>query len=314
MHLFKKNTAQPSVGIPRGLPYHRFGVLWQGFFKALQVPYKVSAPTTAKTLEAGTDRSTDETCLAMKLYLGHVDSLVGKCDRILVPRVSNFGRNRVMCPRFEALYDVVRNIYRESGQEFLTYEVDLIHGISEEDGFVRLGKELGFSAKESKRAYQAAKKEEKEAQSKLSREEGMRLKTPGLKVLLVGHSYVLEDAYIGAPIADFLQRNEVQLISAAVGDREGALKYSQVFSPTCKWEMNRELLGNLALKRKLADGMILLSTFPCGSDAMVNDLVVRQLEGVPVLNLVLDSQSGMAGIETRLESFIDIIKFKRGLM
>jgi len=130
----------------------------------------------------------------------------------------------------------------------------------------------------------------------------------------VGHSYVLEDAYIGAPIADFLQRNEVQLISAAVGDREGALKYSQVFSPTCKWEMNRELLGNLALKRKLADGVILLSTFPCGSDAMVNDLVVRQLEGVPVLNLVLDSQSGMAGIETRLESFIDIIKFKRGLM
>lgn len=314
MQLFKKNAELPTVGIPRGLPYHRFGVLWKGFFTALQVPYRVSNPTTMKTLELGTDRSTDETCLAMKLYLGHVDSLVGKCDCLLVPRVSNFGRNRVMCPRFEGLYDMVRNIYRESGQRLLTYEVDALHGISEEDGFVQMGKELGLSAKEARRAYQTAKKEERESQLKLSREEGLQLKVPGLKVLVVGHSYVLEDAYVGAPIVEFLKRNDVQLISAAVGDREGALKYSHVFSPTCKWEMNRELLGNLALKRKLADGIILLSTFPCGSDAMVNDLIIRQLEGVPVLNLVLDSQSGMAGIETRLESFLDIIKFKRGLM
>ena len=33
---------------------------------------------------------------------------------------------------------------------------------------------------------------------------------------------------------------------------------------------------------------------------------------MPILNLVLDSQSGTAGVETRLESFIDIIRFKEG--
>ena len=31
-----------------------------------------------------------------------------------------------------------------------------------------------------------------------------------------------------------------------------------------------------------------------------------------LLNLVLDGQSGTAGVETRLESFIDIIRFKEG--
>ena len=43
---------------------------------------------------------------------------------------------------------------------------------------------------------------------------------------------------------------------------------------------------------------------------MVNELIVRRVKGMPILNLVLDSQSGTAGVETRLESFIDIIRFK----
>ena len=60
------------------------------------------------------------------------------------------------------------------------------------------------------------------------------------------------------------------------------------------------------------DGIILLSAFPCGPDSMVNELIARRVKRVPMLNLVLDSQSGTAGIETRLESFIDIIRFKGG--
>ena len=45
---------------------------------------------------------------------------------------------------------------------------------------------------------------------------------------------------------------------------------------------------------------------------MVNELISRRVRDVPMLNLVLDSQSGTAGVETRLESFVDIIRFKEG--
>ncbi len=45
---------------------------------------------------------------------------------------------------------------------------------------------------------------------------------------------------------------------------------------------------------------------------MVNELIARRVKGIPLLNLVLDSQTGTAGVETRLESFIDIIRFKEG--
>ncbi len=45
---------------------------------------------------------------------------------------------------------------------------------------------------------------------------------------------------------------------------------------------------------------------------MVNDMIIRKFHGIPILNIVLDDQDGTAGLETRLESFIDILKFKGG--
>lgn len=73
-------------------------------------------------------------------------------------------------------------------------------------------------------------------------------------------------------------------------------------------------MGSIATHQNQVDGIILLSAFPCGPDTMVNEVLTRRISGVPLLNLILDEQSGFAGIETRLESFLDIIWFKRGAM
>jgi predicted nucleotide-binding protein (sugar kinase/HSP70/actin superfamily) len=61
------------------------------------------------------------------------------------------------------------------------------------------------------------------------------------------------------------------------------------------------------------DGVILLSVYPCALDSMVNDMLMRKNEmtKIPMLQLTLDAQSGTAGTETRLESFIDIIKMRK---
>ena len=83
-------------------------------------------------------------------------------------------------------------------------------------------------------------------------------------------------------------------------------------SPTLKWEFSRELVGSAFIYRDKIDGIILLSAFPCGPDSMVNEMIIRRFSGKPILNMVLDDQDGTAGVETRLESFIDILKFKGG--
>ena len=308
---------EPSavIGLPRALLYYRYGVLWRAFFTELGLDVVASPPTDRDIMEQGAALAIDEACLSLKIYLGHVAALVGKCDYILVPRVSNFGRHRNMCTRFESTPDLVRNVFRASGQKFLSYEVDeAMAKTDEETAFTELGKTLGFSAKQAKRAYRQAKRTQAATHRLRVQKQEARYKSGGMKVLIAAHSYVIEDPYMGRPITDYLKSAGVIPLRADLADQDTALKRSQALSPTCKWEISREILGGIAQHKDDVDGIILLSAFPCGPDAMVNEIIVRRVSGVPMLNLVLDAQSGTAGVETRLESFIDIIRFKEGTL
>ena len=299
-----------TVGLPRAMLYYRYRTLWRAFFQELGIETVVSAPTDRDILERGTALAIDEACLSLKIYLGHAAALVGKCDYILVPRVSNFDFHRNLCTRFESMPDLVRNVFRNSEQKFLSYEVDELLKKGEEDAFVELGKALGCPVKAAKKAYKQAKKAElSQHKARVQKYEQM-YRREGMKVLIAAHSYVAEDPYMGKAVTDYLKRVGVIPLRADIVDREAALKHSRDLSPTCKWEINREILGGIAIHQNDVDGIILLSAFPCGPDAMVNELITRRVKGVPMLNLVLDSQSGTAGVETRLESFIDIIRFK----
>ena len=71
------------------------------------------------------------------------------------------------------------------------------------------------------------------------------------------------------------------------------------------------MVGAIELYKDKVDGIILMSSFPCGPDSLVNEIILRRVKGIPILNLVLDGQEGSAGLETRLESFVDIIKIKK---
>ena len=301
-----------TIGLPRALLYYRYYALWRTFFQELGMEVAVSAPTDRDILDRGAALAIDEACLSLKIYLGHVAALVGKCDYILVPRVSSFGRHRNMCTRFEALPDLVRNVFRDSGQQFLSYEVDELFKKDEPGAFLELGRSLGHPAKAVKRAYKQAKKAELAHHKARVQKQELLFKREGIKVLIAAHSYVAEDPYMGRSVTDYLKQVGVIPLRADLVDREAASKRSRELSPTCKWEISREILGGIAMHQGDVDGIILLSAFPCGPDAMVNELITRRVKGVPILNLVLDSQSGTAGVETRLESFIDIIRFKEG--
>ena len=81
---------------------------------------------------------------------------------------------------------------------------------------------------------------------------------------------------------------------------------SKQLSQELYWKFNKENIGSIPLVQNRVDGIIFLSTFPCGPDSLVNELVIRKIK-LPYLNLILDDMDGMAGFETRLESFVDII-------
>lgn len=307
-----KSVRISSVGLPRAMLYYRYEILWKNFFSYLGLKYIVSEPTNKEMIREGTAVSIDEACLSTKIYMGHIKSLIGKCDYILVPRISNFGIKRNMCTKFEALYDIACNVFRKSGQQFLSYNVDELQNITEEKAFISMGEELGFTKKEASAAYKAAKKAEGDYLKNQVKSQELLFKKAGLKILIASHSYVEMDAYIGKPVTNYLKKMGVIPLYADIVDRRDAIRQSIKVSPTLKWEFSKETIGGVQLYKDKIDGIILLSAFPCGPDSMVNEMIIRRFRGIPILNIVLDDQDGTAGLETRLESFIDILKFKGG--
>ena len=286
-------SRMPAIGIPRAMLYYRYGALWEQFLQALGVSFQLSPPSSRGILETGTRLAPDESCLSLKMFMGHVDTLVGRCERILIPRYSNYGYTELFCTRYEGLYDQARNIFRSSGQRFITCNIDAQNGSPEAKAFELFGVELGFSARQSRRAWQEASKALKQKQKAEEQAQKELAAKPGMKVLIAGHAAVLR--------ADALES-------------ETARKACTKFSPTCRWIVSEEIVGGVLHWKEKADGIILVSAFPCGPDSMTNELLIRRLKGMPILPLVLDTQSGMAGVETRIESFLDIIRFQKGDM
>ena len=102
-----------KIGLPKALLYHYYAPLWKAFFDELGVDYIVSSDTTIKTLIVGKEKSIDEACLALKIYLGHIEELKEKCDYILVPRIFSLVKSEQVCTNFNALYDLVRNTFKD---------------------------------------------------------------------------------------------------------------------------------------------------------------------------------------------------------
>ena len=61
------------------------------------------------------------------------------------------------------------------------------------------------------------------------------------------------------------------------------------------------------------DGVIHVLPFPCAPEATVAPIVddISQDYGIPVMRLIFDVHTGEAGLDTRLEAFVDILKRKK---
>ena len=81
---------------------------------------------------------------------------------------------------------------------------------------------------------------------------------------------------------------------------------SAKISKNLYWKFSKEIIGSIELCKEKIDGIIFLSTFPCGIDSLVNELVIRKINK-KCLNLIVDDMDSFAGVETRLESFVDIV-------
>ena len=298
-----------TIGLPKGLLYYKYKDLWISFFDELGITTIVSKDTNKEILETGIHKAVDEACLSLKIYLGHVDDLKDRVDYILVPRIVSLKKKEKLCTNFSALYDIINNTFDVN---ILYYNIDVDKHINEIDSFIEIGKQLGVSKVKSISAYKKAKRKEKELLDKRLSNQNSLLKDDGLKVLLVAHPYNLYDEFIGKPVIRYLEDNNIIPIYSDTYDKSKMEYECSLISNTIYWTYNKELLGSISHYKDKVDGIIIISTFPCGPDSLTNEMITRKIKDKPIISIIVDELNNDAGLITRLESFIDVIKDKKG--
>lgn len=295
-----------KIGLPKALLYYYYAPLWKAFFNALKVPYIESNDTTSKTVNLGKEKSIDESCLALKIYLGHIMELKDKCDIILVPRIYSLRKDEQVCTNFNCLYDLVRNTFKDI--KILNYNIDVKHHHKEKTAFLKMGKDLGFSLIEASNAYNIAKKEEREKQLKEEKKAKEILKKDSTKILLLGHPYILKDNLIGKNIINYLEKNNIDLIYSYQIPKDLIDFNCKKISSKIHFTMNKDLIAAFNYFKDKVNGTIILSAFPCGPDSLSNEMIIRKRKKHPTLLLTFEDLTNDTAVITRLESFLDMLK------
>lgn len=291
-----------KIGIPKALYYYYIEDFVR-FLKKLGIEI-VTFDTDKEIIKLGSEVANDEMCLSMKIFLGHVRKLESICDYILIPNLNNYGIKDQMCPNFTSLYNLVKNLFDVN---ILTFDIDYEKNKKSKQAFYKIGQELGFTKNHINKIYKQVMVEYDSILKTKSINNINKLDSSNKKVLLVSHPYNMYDKYIGEPIIKQLEKLGCEIIYSDCFNKNEVSNLYQYLSEDLYFKNSKEIIGSVVLCKEKIDGILFLTTFPCCIDSLVNELVMRKIDK-PYLNLVLDDLDGSSGVETRIESFVDIIE------
>lgn len=295
-----------KIGIPRAMLYYRYGVLWKNFFELLGLNVVLSPQTNRQILTLGTNNTIDECCLSYKIYIGHALYLSKICDYILVSRVCDYGKKDKVCTRLNGTYDNLKHLIPQ--EQLIDYNIDHTKRKYEFFGFLKMGLKFTKNIPKIIYSYLYAKEKQKQYDKNKANEEKNKLTKPNKKILIMSHFYNIQDKFISNYITTYLENNNLIPIYSNNIDKKTAITYSEYFSNTLYWKYSKEMVGSFYYYQHQIDGVIYISTYPCGVDALVNNLLMLKNKDLPTLNLLIDENITELSLETKLESFIDIIK------
>jgi predicted nucleotide-binding protein (sugar kinase/HSP70/actin superfamily) len=295
-----------KIGIPRALIYWKRPYFWENFFENLGFEVLLSPKTNKEIVEMGVKVADPETCFSNKVYWGHLLWLEGRCDLIFVPRLKANQEKLEYCPKFFGLPDLAKILVKTP---ILTETFDERKEKFEKT-LEKLEKKLNKNKKEIKKAAEIASLKEKELKEKEEQEFFKKIQSEKRKIVLVSHPYNLYDDYVNLRMKEKLEKLGAQAIFIDEVPTPLSSVISHQSSVKFHWEFGKEIMEKIQeiLKYKI-DGAIEISSFACGCDAVIKEFVEKEFKQnkIPFLYLIIDEHTGEAGIQTRLEAFIDTL-------
>ena len=139
--------------------------------------------------------------------------------------------------------------------------------------------------------------------------------TGDLRIGIAGHPYNVSDPYVNLNLIKKLRDwgadvATEEMIPHATLEREANRLPKRLF-----WSYEREVVGAAFhwMQTKSVDGIIYILSFACGQDSLIQVLLeieAKKQHGIPLMSLVIDEHSGEAGMITRVEAFIDMLRWR----
>lgn len=320
-----------TIGIPRGMFYYDYYILWEEFFKNLNTKVVISPKTNKDILNRGISTCVDEACLPVKVFHGHVDYLKDKVDYIFIPKFISLYKREYCCPKHLGLPDMVKHSI-EDLPEIIEPTINLRNtNKTFKKAVLETGEYFLNSKKDILKAYDLAYGKWNEF-NKLMCLDLININEIGLEwngkqklkpcveenynktILLLGHTYNIYDNYINMNIGKKLIDNNIKIITVEMVEEIISRHYANTLPKRMFWTQGQKIVGSTfsLIDRKAIDGIIYISAFGCGLDSVLLELVERKAKdnNLPFTLITIDEQTGEAGVNTRLEAFLDMLDWR----
>ncbi|KUK81005.1 MAG: hypothetical protein XD97_0750 [Pelotomaculum thermopropionicum] len=322
-----------KVGIPSTLFYYTYYPMWRTFFDEIGIQTVTSGNTTKTILDKGVREALADACVPVKLFFGHVIDIKDKVDYLYIPRVVCLNRKTVYCPKFLGLPDMIRHSL-ENVPPIIDVRVDTRQSrCALLQACLETGKSFGTKKATVYKAYWKARKILRrytvllrkgfgphEAISHLNNPGKVKIKQPyslNLKFALLGYPYIIYDSFISVNIISKLKRLGVNALTVEnIHPLCLSLQRNCDLPKRLFWTFSDMVLkaAHLFFNQGNIDGIIHVTAFGCGPDSLTNkfiELEAKKHQNIPFMTLMLDEHSGEAGIATRLEAFVDMVKRRK---
>lgn len=323
-----------KIGFPSTLFYFIYYPFWHSFFKNLGFEVVTSRPTTKYSLDLGVKEAVNDACLPIKLYHGHVAELKDKVDVLFLPRMVSVRKldAETFCPKFLGLPDMIRNSIDDL-PKIIDEKVDLAKGYFAQWRLCRrIAEQLGKKGWHVYHAYLQAKKVQENYIANLAAGispvvaieyavtgKMARLSehpSADINLAILGYPYLVYDSFVNVDLFEKLAQMGVRPLTVEMIPPDRLEAQGKNFLKHLFWHFsNRTMRATYYyLKEKQVDGIVHVTAFGCGPDAMVDKLMELEAKNngrVPYLTLSLDEHTGEAGVLTRIEAFVDMLRLRR---
>lgn len=320
-----------KIGIPRALFFYCYYPLWRAFFENLGLEVVLSPETNKAILDDGIRTTLSEACLPVKVFFGHALAIADQVDYLFVPRITRVEPKAYICPKFMGLPDMLR-----ARLQNLPVLIDTVVDAGREGDSIQCWddcfQEVGSIFTKDKQLVDSSIKAALQAQHQFKKRLTVGMLLPealedleiykvaatsqprrSLKVGLIGHPYNLYDPYISMNLIKKLYALGASVVTPESLTENEIEKKARKLPKRLFWTLGKRMIGsalNFYHSRQL-NGLIYLTSFGCGPEALVEEMVARwakQQGDLPLMMLTIDEHTGEAGMITRLEAFTEMIK------